>query len=275
MKDVSVLFVGDPRHREFRAAIEWLEKNANVVYARNLAAIGERWHSAANGFELIVLGAARPGEYSADAIDNLRRVMPLTRWLALLGSWCEGELRSGQPWSGVYRTYWHQWPARLAPELRNLEAGRCPVWGRALTMTPAEEVLHVRQSSVPAIERLIVVHAADRESTGALRDVCQHLGYATVCAVGDHLPEVSGAAAVVWDAAPSDDPHWQRLRRLSHHYGPTPLLATLSFPRSDTVNQLLDQGAQQVLSKPFFLHDFSWLLGEMIQTRQAENVAAA
>jgi len=269
MKHSSVLFVGDTQHIEFRAAALWLEQRANVVYAKTLSAARGRCLSSETGFDLIVLGAARPGQFLAEEVDALRRTAPLARLLALLGSWCEGELRSGHPWPGVYRTYWHQWPARLAPELENLLDGKCPVWGHALTMTLTEEVLHMWQAPVQVIFRLIVVHASDQETANSLRDVCRHLGYATVCAVGEQPPEVFGAAAVVWDASQQDDSRWQQLRRLSQHYQPTQILATLSFPRSNVVQRLLDSGAHQVLSKPFLLHDFSWLLNQMIQSAPA------
>ena len=62
-----------------------------------------------------------PGQFSCEAIDRIRTRAPLARLVGLLGSWCEGEVRSGQPWPGTIRIYAHQWPGRAEQELKRLE----------------------------------------------------------------------------------------------------------------------------------------------------------
>ena len=72
--------------------------------------------------DVIVVAQAYPGQFSGEALDRLARLAPLARVVVLLGSWCEGEVRSGRPWPGAIRVYWHQWPARCAQELGRLRA---------------------------------------------------------------------------------------------------------------------------------------------------------
>ncbi len=270
MKQASALFVGNALHVEFRRVATWLEQHANMMHTKTLADARKQCLLSKTDFDIIVIGASRPYQYLAQDIHTLRQAAPLSRLLALLGSWCEGELRSGHPWPGVYRTYWHQWPARLGPELDKLMTGQCPVWGHALTMTPAEEILCRQKQSAPLDSGLVVVHATDRETVGALRDACQHLGYATVCSHGKQPLEIHGATAIVLDIRLWNEIDWRQLHKLSQHYRPTPLLVTLSFPRHDVVQQLLSTGAHHVLSKPFLVQDFAWLLNQI--TQAAPNV---
>ena len=73
----------------------------------------------------IVLAQAYPGQFSPVAIDRLRNLAPLARLIAILGSWCEGEPRSGHPLPGVIRIYWHQAAERIRREFpRWFEAAR-------------------------------------------------------------------------------------------------------------------------------------------------------
>lgn len=271
MKELAALFVGDQTHGEFQIALEWLQQQTQLSFARDLCSAEDCCLAAENGINLIVLAAARPGEFLDEEINHLRQIAPLARIVSLLGSWCEGELRSGYPWPGVYRIYWHQWPARVAPEIIKLRQGGCPVWGQALTMTPSEEVLHMAKPQIAKRSQLVAIHASNPESASALRDACQHLGYATICAVGEDFPDVFGVIAVVWDVAHSSEIQVRMLPRLVEHYHSNPILATASFPRRDMVDQLLAGGVHRLLSKPFFLHDFSWLLKNMIDSHDSTS----
>ena len=67
--------------------------------------------------DVIVVAQAFPGQFSLDEIDRIRGLAPLARLLGLLGSWCEGEVRTGLPWpaviriplSGSFYQYFHWW----------------------------------------------------------------------------------------------------------------------------------------------------------------------
>ena len=77
--------------------------------------------------DVIVVAQARPGEFSHAQIERLRQAAPLARIVGLLGSWCEGEMRSGRPWPAAVRTL-------LAPVVgprrsRVAAAGRRPALG--------------------------------------------------------------------------------------------------------------------------------------------------
>ena len=85
---------------------------------------------------------SRPGGRSAAAPG------PLARIVGLLGSWCEGEVRSGRPWPGAMRIYWHQWPGRWHAELDRLR-GACPIWGLPLTAGDEDRVPAMFDAPLP------------------------------------------------------------------------------------------------------------------------------
>ena len=118
---LSVLLIGDVESAEFRAAlagrdaegysVEAFLKNEPRFEVQTAETIARALSGVASGEfvpDLIVLAQTRPGQFSADEVDRLRRATPSARLSGLLGSWCEGEARSGTPWPGVMRTYWHQ-----------------------------------------------------------------------------------------------------------------------------------------------------------------------
>lgn len=111
---LRVWLVGQVTAREFSPAIEWLQSRASCTVEENA--------TAAHGHEpdAIVLCATRPGQISQAQVEDFRRKCPLSGLLALVGPWCEGEPRSGRPWPGVTRIYWHQWQPRLQEEIGQL-----------------------------------------------------------------------------------------------------------------------------------------------------------
>lgn len=108
--DVSVLLVGCLEQEPPGGA--WIVDGIGMRRVDDLqqavVALDEGW----GPLDLIVLAESRPGEYSATSIDELRACAPLARVWRLLGSWCEGEQRSGHPPAGCINTYWHQWEPR-------------------------------------------------------------------------------------------------------------------------------------------------------------------
>ena len=98
MSQPHVWMLGDWEQAEFAAAVAYLQTSVDLSLTPS-----------ANDPDLILLVASRPGRFSAAEVESLHRRAPLAKLVALLGSWCEGEVRSGHPWPGVTRIYAHQW----------------------------------------------------------------------------------------------------------------------------------------------------------------------
>lgn len=109
----SVWLVGDVEHPDFAEA---------AALVRATAIVGPGLP------ELIVLAQSRPGVIRLREIERLRRSAPLSGEVSLLGSWCEGETRTGKPAAGVRRLYWYEFPSWWRRQLVLHATGRCPDW---------------------------------------------------------------------------------------------------------------------------------------------------
>ena len=235
----TVQLVGDADHADFRDAVKLLRAAAHVVDARVPAAP-----------ELIVIAQSRPGAFAPCDVESLRRGAPLAGVVALLGSWCEGEARTGRPWPGVARLYWYDFPTWWQRQLALRAAGRCPDWARPNESDDAlpHATIRNRQCGV------IVLSVARRDTRDALAEVLREAGYATVWhRFGRPECEVHGAAAGIWDGGQLDQCEATELatfcRRLSRDAAP--VVAQLDFPRRDHFDEAVRLGASVVLGKPW------------------------
>jgi hypothetical protein len=138
---LSILFVGDAERAEFCEAGACLERQGTLHRFSDADSAAVAMTEDRVLPDVIVVAQAFPGEFSHRAIDRLRRLAPLARVVGLMGSWCEGEMRSGSPWPATMRTYWHQWPARCGRQFRRLAMGQSCSWALPLTATEEERLL--------------------------------------------------------------------------------------------------------------------------------------
>lgn len=215
--------------------------------------------------EVILLAQSRPGERATDAVAALGRLAPLARVWRLLGSWCEGEARSGNPPPGCTSIYWHQWPARWAQEQAAIAAGHAPSWTLPVTAS-AEERTAAAAEVVPARgSGLIVIASGSAAAAGALEDACRFAGYDTLVVAAHDNWRVSEAAAVLWDTSPECLAVAESIRRLRALAGEAPLVAMAGFVRAEDVQAALAAGACAVVSKPWNLHELMRVLAGAIQ----------
>ena len=149
MREVSILLVGNTDRAEFRQARIVLERLARLTLADNVDTAVARASDMDPPADLVVLAQAFPGEFSCEAVDRLRERVPLARIVGLLGSWCEGEVRTGQPWPGAIRVYAHQWLGRAEEELERLTSGSGSTWSLPATASEEERFLAAAQKPFP------------------------------------------------------------------------------------------------------------------------------
>ncbi len=132
--DRKILTTGDYCHAEFRGLIGGIS-NVTLVPLRRIETHDE------SDYDLIVVAQSHPDQFTADEIEALQAKYPLTPVVALLGSWCEGESRSGNPWPGVVRVYWHQWQGRLDLFEQQLESTGYSSWHEPRIATVGDRLL--------------------------------------------------------------------------------------------------------------------------------------
>ena len=261
---MSVLLIGDVDRAEFRDVRPMLDAAGRVVHVPDIGAAVGVLGSARFSPEMIVLAQSHPGQFNDADVDRLRQLAPLSRILGLLGSWCEGEMRSGLPLSGVVRIYWHQWQARWLRELDRLRRGRCPTWGLPPTAIEEDRLLLEAEDPWPARTGLVVVFARLPRMADFLAAACQSVGYSTVSLHPSWDAQVSGAVAALFDVTEGHDD----LPRLARRLAPVPIIALFDFPRIEDRSQALAAGAAGVLSKPLLLDDLYWELDRVTENDQ-------
>jgi hypothetical protein len=296
MPSLHVLLIGDMSRAEFRRARATLESLATVAVEPDIAAATRVVEDGQLLPDTIVVAQAYPGQFAAEQVARLRRAAPCTPIVALLGSWCEGEMRSGRPWPGVVRVYWHQWEARAAQELSLLAAGHCSAWSLPATateedrllasagrreLTPCrstvEEAQAQHQPESPARDGpslalracddepqqtrgLMVIATPEPAQAEWLTEACRRQGYATVWLRPPYQAEIHGATAAIFDGDDCHGAEAAQLREFCRRLAPAPVVTLMTFPRADDVDRALSCGAAVVLSKPLHLLDLFWQL---------------
>lgn len=258
-----VHIAGDIAHPDFREACELVGATATPT------------RTAADTPELILIAQSRPGIFPFRGVEALRRAAPLAGMVALAGTWCEGEPRTGRPWPGVQRLCWYEFPAWWQRQLAKRTARLCPDWARS---TPPElRNLDCKLRIDSAAPRgTIVVNSAVRETANLLSDSLCHAGYATLWQRGDRMHDrFRGAIAGIWDGGQLNEREAHQLatfcRQLSAEGAP--VVALLDFPRRDRVDHAISLGAAAVLGKPWLNADLIATL-EMTITRSQQRRAA-
>ncbi len=267
---LAILLLGDSARTEFRDAASCLERWGAVHRFAGEVEAAAVLTAGRIAPDLIVVAQSFPGQFSHGAVDRLRRLAPLARVIGLMGSWCEGEMRTGAPWPAVVRNYWHQWIARCNRELHDLIAGAGGSWALPPTATEEERLLasagsHVGQRSgkhegAPDCRGLAVIRSRSYQMAPWLSDACRSRGFATVCEREAAAVRIDGAAVAIFDADAIGPTEFAELQRFAARLRPTPVIVLLAFPREEDDARARSAGAAVVLSKPVTVEDLFWEL---------------
>jgi len=289
MPALSILFVGDADRSEFRQARACLDRWGAVQGFADADLAAAALAADRLSPDVMVVAQAFPGQFSHQAIDRLRRLAPLARVLGLMGSWCEGEMRSGSPWPATVRTYWHQWPARCDRQFRRLAMGQSCSWALPLTATEEERLMvdaaeclpeegphpcaHFTPRCatawnkqcgfsslhpallVPSSGTLVAIRSQSHEMADWLSAACRSHGLVTIWQRDSAFARVEGAMAAIFDGTDLCDDECDALRRFVVAVRPAPVIALLSFPRIEDHDRALSAGASVALSKPLMVED--------------------
>lgn len=272
-----VLLLGDHAHRDFREAVTWLGEHTELVLADSPSAAltALRPDSAANeeglrprsepaGFvpDVVIMAQSRPGQMHPQDVERLHAAAPLSRLVVLAGSWCEGELRSGRPASGVIRVLWHQWQPRLIPFL---QPGAAPIpgtWQMPRTASLDERFAATVGPCWLRREGLVAIHTATCASYSALSEACHAAGYATVWFLAADTAAACGVVAALADGIGCDADGVRFLQRVVHCHHPAPVIALLDFVRRQDLDVARSVGVAAVIAKPLLVYDLLWHLDD-------------
>jgi CheY-like chemotaxis protein len=237
-----IQLAGDIDHHDFREAIDMLRSESRLIASAEMRP------------ELIVVAQSRPDAICGEQIKHLQRAAPLAGVAALLGSWCEGETRTGRPWPGIQRLYWYEFPAWWRRQLQLRAANHCPDWARPATQLTRECVPgHPRPRS-----GLVVLRTPQRDNADALADALSQAGHSTAWQRHDRArAQTRGALAGIWDGGQLSDTETADLEVFCKQMSSddAPVVVLLDFPRRDRVDRAYKAGAAVVLGKPYLNAD--------------------
>jgi DNA-binding NarL/FixJ family response regulator len=241
-----------------------LRSRGRAIIAEDVSAAAELVSDGRIVPDVIVLAQAFPGQFSADAVDQLRRAAPLARVVGLLGSWCEGETRTGWPWPAAIRVYWHQWQPQCEQELSRIAAGKASTWGLPITAGDEERLLAASHQPFAVKKGHVAVSTPLFDMQDWLQRICRRRGYSTSW-IRPHRPVERGpATAAVFDADECCGKELDALKRLVDALEPAPVVTLMDFPRLESRDRALAAGARAVLSKPLLVEDLFWQLDRLI-----------
>lgn len=263
MKKRHVLLIGDYGHRDFAGAVGWLSEHCHLTRWPSVSA-ALSWLQDGQLPDVMVFAQSHPGQMSDREIELLHAASPLSRLVALLGSWCEGETRSGRPWPGLHRVYWHQWIARMSRELLDEDDASFRLLPMPRTTTANEQYERLARTASSQRHGLIAIHTQAFRMYEALSDACVQAGLATVWLPPTRPAHSSGAAVAIWEGVSADEEETGLLRQTVEQHAPAPVIALLDFVRHEDIDRLMALGASGVLAKPFLSNDLLWQLDQAL-----------
>lgn len=264
MSELAILLVGDTDRTEFREARKVLDELGRVWPLGDVPSAIVALQSDQLAPDVIVFAQAFPGQFSPEAVDRLRRRAPLARILGLMGSWCEGEMRTGNPWPAAIRIYWHQWAPQLSREIGDLLNGTCSTWALPITASEEERFLLLADRPTSKREGLIAISTPLYDVQDWLSKACARRGYSTIWLQPHRSVRVGGVSAAILDADECLGEELRGLRSLADSLAPAPIIVLMDFPRVEDCRRALSGGAKAVLSKPLLVEDLFWQIDRLL-----------
>jgi hypothetical protein len=272
---IVVFVIGDDHRPEFRDILPVLRGSAAVTGYASL----EQAREADGAPELCVLLQSVPGEYAPCDLESLSVRWPLTRFLTIAGPLCEGEPRTGAPWPGQLRVYWHALPGWWSLQMARLADGECAAWQLPRT-SREDDLLRAATSFTPRPLNGTVGVAAEhsQEAARLLVSLLRSAGIDAILLNAEADVAQEELLAVVWD---DDDPEgrWRdRFAKWCAKWPVTPIVALLNFPRPEDrsfVEASVANGAfGSVVAKPFEVDALLATPMTLIAPRRAERSRA-
>lgn len=246
---IDALFVGPWQMAEFATAGSSLEQWQSFPQRATIEQACESLSQLEVAPELILLAQPLPSAIRQSEVDRLQQLAPLARIVVVAGTWCEGELRTGQPLRGVLRLYWYELAPWWQAAERRLAEGMCPSWSQPLDHYQSGR--YCDNATVPTLPGTVAVDAADHSVFAAWADSIQQSGGTALWA----KPQAEvHAAAGIWDGGQLGSTELVRLREFCAAI-PGNVVALVDFPRVEHIAAARDAGAAAVFGKPYVVEE--------------------
>ena len=274
MDDHKILITGDYWHEDFRDVLSQLRVPATLV---SLEAIREGSVKDEN-YEVVLLAQARPDQFSHQDCEMLQQKFPQTPVVSLVGSWCEGEMRSGNPSGGGVRIFWHQWQGRYDNFVSEFNRSHVSSWHLPRTATEADRVTesvsqfaNSKESSKGASGVHVGISAWSEDGYRMLADALQSFDFRCSWLEGPEAHRV--VPDVICINANSLSINLQTSISQMSRRTSAPIVVLMNFPRKSEVDIARNLGVREVVSKPYQLIDLKFAI-ERAMSGEAAAVAS-
>ena len=261
MEPNRILITGQFWDREFADLIKNIECPAILLTCERI----ERAKSLPGNFDLVLVAQSVRETISQTLIDNLHALLGQdTPIINLLGSWCEGQERSGNPLRNVLPIFWHQWSGGVRQLLAMARTG---------IAAPQEEL-------IPGAILHVGISALSHPQASYLEDALRFLGAESEWLEHQEWQAErppSNLQAICVDADSLTLNLEKRLAAIRKEHPSTPLIVILNFPRKEEVQELTaEHNVAAVISKPFDLTRLARAVGQVTgkQLIATESVAS-
>ena len=272
MDNCRILITGDYWHDDFRDFVTQFNSPVTMIPQEQIGSAGSL-----QNFDLVILAESRRGQMDRKTVETLQKSLPTSPMVSLLGSWCEGEQRSGDAIPGVVRVYWHQWEGRYKDFLNALSEDKVANWALPATANESDRI----QAAVPAesernLQRphflsqtspgMIGVSTRKRESYEMLADAVSTSDWNAFWIEQSSLPasRMPEFRVICIEADSVSDEIERRVSQFKKAYPMVPIIAVLNFPRVDDAYNAQSMGIHRVVSKPFQLVDLNHAINSVI-----------
>ena len=257
----QLLVTGDYWHPDFADLIKSSPVPLLLSPLDHVAKVAETGEA----IRLIVLAQARRSQFEITDWEYLVNLLPGVPVVNLLGSWCEGETRSGTPLPGCVRIFWYQWRGRLNRFLRQLDQSGLTDWDLPRTSSLADRALNQPARRVRRSNRVVCVIAKSLSQFEMIADALDSIGLpsvwspleASTMTLPSNLEDECGGILV--DADSLTPQIQQLIENLRVQFTNCRMTLLLGFPRIHEVNWSKDWQVE-VVGKPFELTDLEFAL---------------
>ncbi|HMP78182.1 MAG TPA: hypothetical protein PKD54_01910 [Pirellulaceae bacterium] len=262
-RDVRVLVTGEFWHADFADLLNGIDVPATFVRLDKLVSL----QTLPERYTAVIVAQSRRNSISQEAIDQIHRLLPDTPQVAILGSWCEGEQRSGTPLQNIARVYWHQWQGefdQLADCLQvSLNRPLAEIPARIRRDSERQRSKQAEPHQLPPQRPTVGVSACtltqyEMVADGLAGIQCDALWLERTAWDG---VEPRSLTAMILDSDSLTENLTNRLVFLRNMAPECPVVLLMSFPRIDEVSALRSTwNVDAVVSKPFDLRSLYYAL---------------
>ena len=266
---VSVLVIGNHEHWEFCDCLRALKDKAScrLIPFESINQLGDDFGTV----DAIVAFQTRPGELSHDLFQHLQKVAPLSPVVMVLGSWCEGEMRSGFPPEGVLRFYWHQFEAHWFDFVTSMASDSITNWHCPATMTHADRLLE-RLPICADYPVKVAVYAKQPWNADAMVDACSAIGYSVTLIGSTQFSDIQ-SFEIPCDVFFYDDDGFSVVPFLQLSKFEKPIVVASGYPRKFEIESFFEDAV--FVPKPYGLvelkHAIESAFGRISSTETITN----